>query len=83
MFGIGMTLYLMVNRSFCELKRTDVKVCLALDQVSTYGLSGVLFIISFFLSKDHSTSIPLLLASIGAVLEQLLLFVKKQSLQAT
>ena len=35
----------MVNRSFCELKRTDVKVCLAL--VSTSGLNGVLI-------KDHS-----------------------------
>ena len=73
MFGIGMTLYLMANKSSCELKRTDVKVCLAL--VSTAGLSGVLFIISFFLSKDHSTSVPLLLASIGAVMEQLLLLI--------
>ena len=73
MFGIGIILYLMVNRSSCELKRTDVKVCLAL--VSTAGLSSVLFIISFFSIKDHSTSIPLLLASIGAVMEQLLLLI--------
>ena len=72
-FGIGMILYLMVSRSFCELKRTDVKVCLAL--VSTAGLSDVLFMISFFLIKDHSTSIPLLLTAIGTAVEHLLLLV--------
>ena len=68
MFGIGMILYLMVSRSFCELKRADVKVCLAL--VST---AGILFVVSFLLINDCSTSIPLLLRSIGTVAEQLLL----------
>ena len=29
-FGIGTILYLMVSRSFCEFKKTDVKVRLAL-----------------------------------------------------
>ena len=71
MFGIGMILYLMVSRSFCELKRADVKVFLAL--VSTTGLSGILFVVSLFLINDRSTSIPLLLRSIGTVAEQLLL----------
>ena len=64
----------MVSRkSFCEFKRTDVKVCLAL--ASTSGLSAVLFLISHFLINDHSTSIPLLLTSIGTVAEQLLLLI--------
>jgi len=73
MFGIGMILYLMVNRSFCEFKRTDVKMCLAL--VSTSGLSGVLFLVSFFLIKDHSTTVPLLLTSVGILTEQLFLLI--------
>ena len=51
MFGLGMMLYLVVSRSFCEFKRSDVKVCLAL--VSTSGLSGILFLVSFFLIKDR------------------------------
>ena len=72
-FGTGMVLYLMVSRSFCEFKGTDVKVCLAL--VSTAGLSGVLFIASLLLIDDHSTSIPLLLGSVGTLAEQFILLI--------
>ena len=73
MFGAGMLLYLMVSRSFCEIKRTDVKVILAL--VSTSGLSAVLFLVSFFMIKDRSTSVPLLVTSVGILAEQLLLLI--------
>ena len=73
MFGLAMMLYLTVSRSFCEIKRTDVKVCLAL--VSTSGIDGVLFLALFFIIKDHSTSVTLLVISVGILIEQLLLLI--------
>ena len=69
MFDVGMMLYLMISRSFCHLKTTDVQVCSEL--MSTSGLSGILFLVSFFLIKDDSSSVPLLLTSFGTVAEQL------------
>ena len=70
-FGLGIILYFVVSRDLCTLKTTDVKVCITL--VSTSGLQAILFVVSFLLIKNHSTSIPVLFTTVGVLVEQLVL----------
>ena len=68
-FSLGMILYFLSNKNFCEFKTINIRVCLAL--ISTSGLNTVLFLVSYSLSG--STSIPILLSSIATLTEQFVL----------
>ena len=68
-FSLGMILYFLINKNFCEFKTTNIRVCLAL--ISTSGLNTVLFLVSYPLSG--STNIPILLSSIATLTEQFVL----------
>jgi len=66
-FSLGLILYLLSSKNFCEFK--TIRVCLAL--ISTSGLNSVLFLMSYSLSG--STHIPNLLSSVATVMEQFVL----------
>ena len=68
-FSLGLILYFLSNKNFCEFKTINIRVCLAL--ISTSGLNTLLFLMSYSLSG--STHIPILLSSIATVLEQFVL----------
>ena len=69
-FSLGMILYFLSIKNFCEFKPINIRVCLAL--ISTSGLNTLLFLISYSLSG--STHIPALLSSVATLVEQLVLF---------
>ena len=69
-FGVGMVFYFMVNKQ-CEFKTSDIRVSFTL--VSTAGINRLSFLLCLALSD--STGYALLASSIGAMLEQFVLFI--------
>jgi len=70
-FAIGMMLYYLVNKRFCEFSSKDTRVCLTLG--STTGLNTFLFLVVVL--TDGGSDIALLISSIGTCIQMSILLI--------
>jgi len=69
-FSVGMLFYFMVSKRCCEFKTSDIRVSFVL--VATAGINRLSFLVCYALSD--STGYAFLAGSVGAALEQAILF---------
>ena len=67
-FGIGIALYFLINKRCCELKSSDIRVCVIL--VSTAGLNRIAFIIFLESSVSYLKNVAYIVSSIATFVEQ-------------
>jgi len=65
-FGIGITFYFLISKRCCELRSSDIRVCVIL--VSTAGLNRILFIVCYLVSDLQDAAY--VVSSVATFVEQ-------------